>query len=219
MTGVVVRDSDIGPCEGEANILIYGDGALVEYSSVHDGARGVLVDGAADVVTRFSAFNQFHGPKFKGTAIEYDRTQRGVIDGNRVTGRAYASDAVSFYESSNARLVNNTIDIDMAEPSGAAFTMGDSTTGNPGVNNYVAGNVVRQTGGVPAGVFGSGGNTVLERNCLTAGIQAYNYSGIFVGVTVRLNVINLGASFVPDPSTIAGWATNINGTDCSKVPQ
>jgi len=161
-------------------------------------------------------FNQFHGPKYKGTAIECDYTNFCTMDGNVVTGRAYASDAVSMYESSNAKIINNVIDIDMAEPSGAAFTMGDSTTGKPGSNNYVAGNVVRQTGGVPAGVFGSNGNTVLEKNCLTAGIQAYNYSGVFVGVTVRNNVIGPG-SFVPDTSVIAGWSTNIMGTDCSRV--
>jgi hypothetical protein len=87
------------------------------------------------------------------------------------------------------------------------------------VNNHVSGNIVRQTGGVPAGVFGSGGNTTLEKNCLTAGIQAYNYSGTFVGVTVRNNVINLGASFVPDTSAITGWSTNINSTNCSLLPQ
>ena len=98
--------------------------------------------------------------------------------------------------------------------------MGDSTTGNPGRNNYVAGNVVRrQVGGVPAGVFGSSGNTVLEKNCFTAGIQAYNYSGVFNGVTVRDNVINMANSFVPNTSVINGWSTNINSTNCSLVPK
>ncbi|MBL8340913.1 MAG: hypothetical protein JNL30_05535, partial [Rubrivivax sp.] len=48
---------------------------------------------------------------------------------------------------------------------------------------------------------------------------AYNYSGTFVGVTVRNNVINLGASFVPDPGAIGGWNTNINSTNCALVPQ
>ena len=218
VTGVVVRDSDIGPCEGEGNIVVHGNGATIEYNFVHDGARGVLVDGASNVTTRMSKFNQFHGPKFKGTAIEYDGTNFGVIDGNVVTGKDYASDAVSGYESSNMRMTNNSIDITVAEPSAAAFTMGDSTTGKPGANNYVAGNTVRQGGGVPAGVFGSNGNTVLEKNCLTAGIQAYNFSGIFVGVTVRNNVINMGASFVPDKGVVAGWTTNINSTNCALVP-
>ncbi|HQY71942.1 MAG TPA: right-handed parallel beta-helix repeat-containing protein [Pseudomonadales bacterium] len=215
---VTVRDSDIGPCEGEANILVGGSAknTRIEHNSIHDGARGVLASQVDYVDVVKNKFNQFHGPKYKGTAIECDYTNFCTMDGNVVTGRAYASDAVSMYESSNAKIINNTIDIDMAEPSGAAFTMGDSTTGKPGSNNYVAGNVVRQTGGVPAGVFGSNGNTVLEKNCLTAGIQAYNYSGVFVGVTVRNNVIGPG-SFVPDTSVIAGWSTNIMGTDCSRV--
>ncbi|MBL8323730.1 MAG: hypothetical protein JNJ89_02110, partial [Rubrivivax sp.] len=45
------------------------------------------------------------------------------------------------------------------------------------------------------------------------------YSGTFVGVTVRNNVINIGASFVPDSSVITGWSTNINSTDCALVPK
>ena len=142
-----------------------------------------------------------------------------AYEGNVVRGSNYASDSVSVFESSNIRLINNNIDINVSEPSAAAFTVGDSTNRNPGANNYVAGNIVRQSGGVPAGVFGSSGNTVLEKNCLSAGIQAYNYSGTFVGVTVRNNVINLGASYVPDTSVISGWSTNINSADCSRVPQ
>jgi hypothetical protein len=217
-TGVVIRDSDIGPCGGNANIFIEGANATVEYSYVHHGNRGVMAHRTSGTVTRFSRFDTFYGPKFNGTAIEYDYMASGTIEGNVVRGSNYASDAISVFESSNMRLVNNDVDINVAEPSAAAFTMGDATNGNPGANNYVAGNVVKQTGGVPAGVFGSSGNTVLEKNCLSAGIQAYNYSGTFVGVTVRNNVINLGASFVPDTSVIAGWASNINSTDCSRVP-
>jgi hypothetical protein len=68
-------------------------------------------------------------------------------------------------------------------------------------------------------VFGSTGNTILEKNCLTAGIQAYNYAGVFNGVTVRNNVININASYVPDTSVLAGWSTNVNSTDCAKIPQ
>jgi hypothetical protein len=215
---VVVRDSDIGPCGGGANILIEGANATVEYSFVHNGNRGVLAHHTSGAVTRNSKFDTFYGPKFNGTAIEYDYMDGGVIDGNVVTGSNYASDAVSSYESSGIRMTSNFFDINVAEPSAAAFTMGDSTSGKPGANNYVAGNIVRQSGGVPAGVFGSNGNTVLEKNCLTAGIQAYNYSGVFVGVTVRNNVINMAASFVPDASVIAGWGTNINSTNCALVP-
>mgnify|MGYP001361141327 CR=1 FL=1 len=218
-TGVTVRDSDIGPCGGSGNIVIEGANATVEFSFVHNGNRGVIATRTSGVVTRQNTFDTFYGPKFNGTAIEYDYMSSGQIDGNVVTGRDYASDAVSVYESSNIRLTNNTIDITVAEPSAAAFTMGDSTSGKPGSNNYVAGNIVRQSGGVPAGVFGSNGNTVLEKNCLTAGIQAYNYSGVFHDVAVRSNVINMGASFVPDTSVVAGWTTNINSTNCSLVPK
>jgi hypothetical protein len=216
-TGVIVRDSDIGPCGGNANIYIEGASAIIEYSYVHQGNRGVMASRTSATVTRMSRFDSFYGPKYNGTAIEYDYMASGVIDGNIVTGSNYASDAVSVFDSSNMTLTNNLIDISVAEPSAAAFTMGDSATGTPGSNNYVARNTVRQSGGVPAGVFGSSGNTVLEKNCLTHGIQAYNYSGVFVGVTVRNNVINFGASFVPDTSVIDGWNTNVNSTNCSQL--
>jgi len=217
-SGVVVRDSDIGPCGGSANIVVYGSGAVIEHVFVHNGNRGVLAQSTSGVVTRLSKFDTFYGPKYNGTAIEYDYMSSGEIDRNVVTGSNYASDAVSVYESSNMRLTNNTIDINVSEPSAAAFTMGDSTSGKPGSNNYVAYNTVKQSGGVPAGVFGSNSSTVLEKNCLSAGIQAYNYSGIFEGVTVRNNVINMAASFVPVTSLISGWNTNINSTNCALVP-
>lgn len=220
---VVVRDSDIGPCGGEANIDVTagGDGALVEHNDVHDGNRGVMARSTAGVVTRANRLFAFAGPAPRGTAIEYDYMQSGEIDANEVRGAAYASDAVSVFESSGIRLTGNDIDVDVAEPSAAAFTMGDALEGHdPGADNFVADNVVHQTGGVPAGVFGSTRNTVLERNCLTAGIQAYAYNGnTFVGVVIRNNVIDLGASFVPDTSVIEGWDTNIDGTDCSLVPR
>ena len=221
---VTVRDSELGPCGGEGSIVVTGPGALIEHVRVTSSTRGVFVRGSGAML-RKSVFTGPYAnlcgdprPGHCSHAIEFQDATGGTIDGNQVRGSNYKTDAVSFYQSSGMRLVNNDIDVQIDEPSGAAFTMGDSTTGNPGRDNYVAGNLVRQRGGVPAGVFGSAGNTVLERNCLTAGIQAYNYSGIFVGVTVRNNVINLGASFVPDTSVIAGWSTNINGTDCSKVP-
>jgi hypothetical protein len=219
VTNVTIVDSDIGPCGGNANIEIYGSGVTVQHNTVHDGNRGVLASHTGNVTTQYNKFNQFNGPKPRGTAIEYDYMTSGVIDSNKVTGKAYASDVLSSYESSNMRMTNNDIDVDIAEWSAAGFTMGDSPDGQPGGNNYVAGNIVHQTGGVPAGVFGSTGNTILEKNCLTAGIQAYNYAGVFNGVTVRNNVINIGASYVPDTSVIAGWSTNIDSTDCSKVPQ
>lgn len=226
VSGVTVRDSEIGPCGGDASVAVYGSDALVEHVRVTSGARGVLIVGSNATLRR----SKFEGP-FRDLcerdgklghcshAIEVQRATGAIVEGNVVRGTGYQTDAVSMFESNGTRLVGNDIDVDIVNPNGAAFTMGDSTTGSPGSNNYVAGNVVRQTGGVPAGVFGSNGNTVLEKNCLTAGIQAYNYSGIFVGVTVRQNVINMAASFVPDSSVIAGWSTNIDSTDCSRVPQ
>ena len=217
-TNVTVRDSDIGPCGGSANIFIEGANATVEYVSVHHGNRGVMFHRTSGGKAIKGKYDTFYGPAYNGTAIEFDYMSSGEIDGNVVTGSNYASDAISVFDSSNMRLTNNTVDIQVDEPSAAAFTMGDSVSGVPGANNYVAGNIVYQRGGVPAGVFGSGGNTMLEKNCLTAGIQAYNYSGVFVGVTVRNNVINIGQSFVPVTSVISGWNTNINSTDCSQVP-
>jgi hypothetical protein len=95
------------------------------------------------------------------------------------------------------------------------FTIGDSVDGLPGHDNYVADNVVSQTGGVPPGVFGSTGNTLLERNCLPTGIQAYAYNGPFDGVTIQYNLIEPGW-FAPDTDVIAGWDTNTftDGGDC-----
>lgn len=225
-TNVTVRDSDIGPCAGDASIVVQGAGAVIEHNFVHEGRRGIYVTHTSNAAVRA---NKVHGP-FAGnscgtnnpshcsSAIQFDAVQTGEADGNEIRGSNYGSDALSMFESSAMRVVNNDIDVNIAWQHAAPFTMGDSTTGRPGRDNYVGGNTVRQQGGVPPGVFGSEGSTILERNCLTSGIQAYDYSGVFVGVTVRDNVINLGASFVPVTSVIAGWSTNIDGTDCSRVP-
>jgi nitrous oxidase accessory protein NosD len=226
-SGVVVRDSQIGPCRGDASIVVQGSGAVIEHNLVSDGRRGILAVGTSGATIRN---NQVHGP-FAGnscgrtdnpshcsSAIQFDKVTNSSVEGNQVRGSGYGSDAVSSYESSGIRFVNNDIDVDIAWMHAAAFTMGDSTTGNPGRDNYVAGNVVRSRGGVPPGVFGSSGNTVLERNCLTSGVQITNYSGVFVGVTVQKNVINMSASYVPQAGEIAGWASNIDSTDCSRIP-
>ncbi len=131
---------------------------------------------------------------------------------------------MSNFQSSNITFTDNEFDVQIDEPSSAAFTIGDALDqSSPGSNNYVARNTVLQSGGVPAGVFGSNGNTVLEFNCFTAGIQAYNYNGNnFVGVVVRKNVINMGASYTPMPASAYGgdaaWASNIDGTNCALVP-
>ncbi len=84
-TNVVVRDSDIGPCGGNANIFIEGANATVEYSYIHNGNRGVMAHRTSNVNTLKNKFDTFYGPKFNGTAIEYDYMNGGAIDGNVVT--------------------------------------------------------------------------------------------------------------------------------------
>lgn len=223
VTGVVIRDSRIGPCGGSGymagNIVVRGQ-ATIEHNLITQGVRGVAAERTSGLVLRRNVFDTFRGPHPMGKAAELNYMTGALVEGNLFRGRDYASDVLSAFESRNMQYIGNDFDVHIAEPSSAAFTIGDGTGGDPGGNNYAARNVVRQQGtGVPAGVFGSSGNTVLEYNCFTAGIQAYNYSGVFVGVVVRKNAINLANSFVPDPSVIAGWDTNVNTTDCSKVPQ
>jgi hypothetical protein len=216
VSNVIVRDSDIGPCGGAAVEVTGGaNNVTIEHNAIHNVAHGVRATHATSVNTVNNTIRDI--PAASGEyrhAIEYSWMNGGTVQGNVMTG-TFPNDVMSGYESNNLRFLDNRFDVTVIEPTGAAFTMGDSTSGKPGSNNYVAGNIVYQRGGVPAGVFGSNGNTVLEKNCLTAGIQAYNYSGVFVGVTVRDNVINIGNSFVPDSSLIGGWSTNINSTDCS----
>lgn len=217
-----MRDNEIGPCGGPAvNVVNGSSGNTVEHNRVSaDIERGIMVIGASgNIVQR----NVLLGVRLFGDykhAIEVTHSDRTIVHGNYFTG-AWESDILSGYESSDCRFTDNEFeDVSIEEPTGAAFTIGDSTTGNPGRNNTISRNMVySQRGGVPAGVFGSAGNTILENNCFAAGIQAYNYSGIFVGVTVRNNVINMSNSFVPDSSIINGWSTNINSTDCSLTPR
>jgi hypothetical protein len=179
--------------------------------TIHNANQGILAERTSGTVTRLSKFDAL-----ATNAIAYTYMTSGTVDANVVTGEGYVGDVINFFDSSNVRLTNNDINIGINCTTCAAFTMGDSTSGKPGSNIYAAGNIIRQRGnGVPAGVFGSEGNAVMEKNCFSAGIQAYNYSGVFVGVTVRDNVINLAQSYVPDPGSIAGWSTNINSSDCS----
>lgn len=217
---VVIKDSKIGPC-GRAAVVVNASGLVMEHNSVSNSGMGVVANDTSNVTIRKNVFNSLTriGERY-AHATELIRVNGGTVDGNEYLG-SFPNDVLSGYESSNIKYLNNLFDISqLDESTGAAFTIGDSTTGNPGSNNYVAGNIVRrQVGGVPAGVFGSTANTVLERNCFTAGIQAYNYSGVFNGVTIRNNVINMNNSFVPDTSVIAGWDTNINSTNCALVPK
>jgi hypothetical protein len=207
-SNVVITDSDIGPCGGEAAISVNGGSSVtIEHSYIHHSGRGVLAQNASNVVTRLNAFSDINGSFPQGTAIEYDYMDGGgSIDSNCIQG-TFGSDVISGFQSSNLQILNNEIHANIVEPSAAGFTIGDSIDGQPGHDNYVAYNEVHQTGGVPPGVFGSSGNTLLEYNCLPTGIQAYQYNGPFVGVTVQHNVIGPGW-FVPDTSVVAGWDTN-----------
>jgi hypothetical protein len=224
VSNVRIVDSEIGPCGGgsadygNANIKIIGASNItVEYSNVFGGNRPFIAQGGSNITFQNNLTpGPFSGGGLTG-GIEFDQVNGGTVDGNVISGE-FPGDVISMFESSNMRVTNNLLNVSIRDPSGAGFTMGDSTTGNPGHDNYVAFNTVTQTGGVPAGVFGSTANTVLEKNCLKSGIQAYNYSGTFNGVTVRSNVINMGASYVPVTSVISGWSTNINSTDCRLVP-
>jgi hypothetical protein len=220
VSNVIVRDSDIGPCGGEAIKVTGGSSTVtIEHNAIRNSAHGIRATHSSSVNALRNTIRDI--PAAAGDyrhAIEYSWMNGGTVQGNVMTG-TFPNDVMSGYESNDLKFLDNQFDVTVLEPTGAAFTMGDSTTGKPGLNNYVAGNIVRQKGGVPAGVFGSNGNTILEKNCLTAGIQAYNYSGVFVGVTVRNNVINMGNSFVPDPSAVTGWSTNINSSDCSLTPK
>lgn len=220
VSNVTVRDNEIGPCGGAA-VSVGGSNNVIEHNRVSaDIERGIILSGAPGNTVQK---NTLSGVRRQGDykhAIEVTHSDRAKVIGNVLTG-AWRSDIVSGYESSDCEFTDNEFNnVSIDEPTGASFTIGDSTTGNPGRNNYIARNMVRnQSGGVPAGVFGSAGNTVLEKNCFAAGIQAYNYSGTFVGVTVRNNVINQSSSFVPNASIISGWNTNINSSDCSLVPR
>jgi len=226
VANVTIRDSEIGPCGGgnvdygNANMkVIEANTITIEHNRFRDGAvRAFIAHGGSRIVFRKNTV----GTTWNGTeiqaGIEFDYVNGALIEANVVTG-SYPGDVVSLFQSSNVTLAKNDLNVTVRGASGAGFTMGDALEGgDPGRYNYAADNIVRQSGGVPAGVFGSSAATTLEYNCFTAGIQAYNYSGTFAGVTVRNNVINLAASFVPDTSVIAGWSANVNGTNCALVP-
>lgn len=216
-TNVTIVDSDIGPCGGEAAIILSNGSSniIIERTEIHDSPRGVLALNSMAVVTSKSRFHDINGVFPQGTAIEYDYMDGGgVIRDNCIEG-SYGSDVISGFQSSNLQILHNEVHATITEASAAGFTIGDSVNGSPGHDNYVAYNKVFQSGGVPPGVFGSNGNTVLEHNCLPPGIQAYMYNGPFVGVTVQFNLIGPGY-FVPDTSVIAGWDTNtfFDGANC-----
>lgn len=210
-----------------SSILVQGTGTVIRNCAFGFGAsfRGILINAGTNTTIQYNTFGDFSlGSQFEGHAVENDYNNGPtLIDSNDFIGTNYKSDVCSNFQVSRVTLTNNLFTVQIDEPSGAAFTMGDGVDSvNRGRDNYIARNTINQTDGVPAGVFGSDGNTIIEFNCFTAGIQAYAYPneapGNFLGVTIRKNVINIGASFVPNTAVIAEWATNINSTNCALVP-
>lgn len=220
VTGVTIEDCTFTGA-GNSLVLVQGSSVTIRYCRFHDGNRGILLNSAVNITVQYNIFDTFNGIGIESHAIDNQFTVGPtLIDGNSFIGTYNDSDVVSNFNTSRVTLTNNTFDVTVTEPSSAAFTIGDSLNQQAGRDNYIAFNTVSQGGGgVPCGIFGSQGNTIMEYNCLKAGIQAYNYEGNpFVGVTIRKNVINMGVSFVPNTSIINGWATNVNGTDCSLMP-
>jgi len=229
VTGVVVRDSDIGPCRGNGNVIVNGSGATIEHNLIRDGGRGVYMHNTTGGTIRRNKFQGTHSgiscghsnPDFCSHILEFADVTNTTVDGNEVRGTTN-NDAISMWQTSGMKLINNDIDVTVTHIHGAAFTMGDSLSGKPGRDNYIAGNIVRQrsqAGGARAGIFGSEGNTVLERNCFVNGMTVMNYSGVFNGITIRNNVINMRESVLIDTALVSGWSTNIDSSDCSLVPR
>lgn len=214
-SNVRIADVELGPCGGAAAIVVEAGAAqvVIEHVAIHDSPRGVLVDHAGPVDVLASTFVDINGAAPQGTAIELDYVELGArVIGNRIRG-SYNSDVISTFESSLVRLEGNDLDVVITEGSAAPFTLGDSVApALPGHDNYAAYNLVSSVGGVPPGVFGSTGNTVLEHNCLRTGIQLRTYPpeapAPFDGVTVRFNKIGPG-SFTPASGQVAEWSTNI----------
>lgn len=229
VTGVTVRDSDIGPCRGNGNIIVAGANATIEHNLIRDGGRGLYVNNTTNAMVRKNKFQGTHSgiscghanPDFCSHILEFSDVTNTTVDGNEVRGTTN-NDSISMWQTSGMRLINNDIDVTVTHVHGASFTMGDSLSGNPGRDNYIAGNIVRQRGvpgGARGGIFGSAGNTIFERNCFANGMTVMNYSGIFVGITIRNNVINMAESVLIDQRLVSGWDTNINSSDCSLVPR
>lgn len=222
VSNVTITESNIGPCGGGAAIEVTGTSSNITISKneIHDSPRGVLSNAASQVTTEANRIFDIDGSFPEGTAIEYDYMESaGSIVGNCISG-TFGSDVISGFQSSNLAILNNHVEVTITLDSAAGFTIGDSVNGSPGHDNHVSKNVVIQTGGVPPGVFGSSGNTLLDYNCLPSGIQAYAYNGPFVGVTVENNSIGPG-SFVPDENAVTGWENNTfteAGAGCTEAP-
>lgn len=219
VTGVTIQNCDFASSNSSC-ILNQGGSVIIRNCRFRDSWRGILINSGTNTSILYNIFEGASlGTAFEGHAIENDyNSGPTLIDHNTFSG-TYPSDCVSNFNTSRVTMTNNSWNVDIQNASGAAFTMGDSLNFTPGSDNYIAFNTIIQTGiGVSSGVFGSDGNTVMEYNCFTNGIQAYNYNGNpFVGVTIRNNVIAPGY-FVPDTTVITGWNTNIISTNCALVP-
>jgi hypothetical protein len=232
VTGVLVEDCEF---TGSPDVSIYTQGTdvTIRFCYFHDCERGILNEFGAGLTVQYCDFFDIIGSSpFSSAAIENNYSNGvSIFDHNTIRGQ-YNGDAVSNFSSSRITMTNNTWNCTILDPSGAAFTIGDSTNNPPapiipGRDFYVAFNAITQSGGVPAGVFGSSGNTIIEYNCFSGGIQLRDYPPAdeggpapFIGVTVRHNLIDIGNSYVPQVAmgNVAEWATNIDGTNCALTP-
>src|SRR6185369_9649618 len=152
VTGVQIRDCDFQQSRGNACIELYGDHCTIEYNNIKHGNRGVLGSGSGchDNLVQKNVLDDFSNGVFpQSTALEFDNTTNNVVRDNLVYGTSYHSDSVSFYQSSGCKFMGNYIEVTMAtgdshSDNSAAMTMGDAGGGDPGHDNYIAGNVFKQ---------------------------------------------------------------------------
>jgi hypothetical protein len=231
VTGVLIEDCEFTGGTNAA-VLNQGTNTTIRFCYFHDANRGIVTDTGRTTSITYCDFYNLIGSSMSSAAIETDNTAGPTVISYNTFRGTYNGDAVSNYSTSRVTMSYNTWDVTITEPSGAAFTIGDSTNNPPnpiipGRDYYVAHNTIHQTGGVPAGVFGSDGNTILEYNCFAGGIQLRDYPPVaeggpapFLGVTVRYNVIDVSVSYIPQVGmgNVAQWDTNIDSTNCALVP-
>ena len=232
VTGVLVEDCEFTNSP-DASLYTQGTNVTIRFCYFHDCERGILNEYGAGLTVNYCDFFDIIGSSpYSSAAIENNYSNGVSTFTNNTFRGSYNGDTVSNYSSSRITMTDNTWDVTIIEPSGAAFTIGDSTNSPPapiipGRDFYVAFNSITQSGGVPAGVFGSSGNTIIEYNCFSGGIQLRDYPPAdeggpapFIGVTVRHNLIDIGNSYVPQVAlgNVAGWSTNIDGTNCALTP-
>jgi hypothetical protein len=231
VSGVVVSDC-LFDGQGDAvnKIVVQGHGNRIEHCTIRNCKRGILVSkggsgqgGNNNTIykCRLDGTAVHEAPENLSHAIQIAGGVFGAVTGclvwdNYCTGSGYMADILSLYECSHNKVIGNWVEGSVASGAAAPFTVGDSATGTPSGDNYVAGNYFRLTGatGVQAGVFGSSGFTLLEQNCFASGVQAYNYIGgsnatNFIGVYMRSNAIDSSNVFTDDDlPDILQWSTN-----------